>query len=73
MRDVLLIRTRSNFDEDVRALVQVKLVHGSWKAEDSNKAHIDVSFVTTTRNLQRYRPKVMRNTGSSYDCGPQTI
>ncbi|KAI9875437.1 MAG: hypothetical protein M1830_008473 [Pleopsidium flavum] len=30
-----------HFDEDVRSLVQVKIVHGSWKREDSNKIRID--------------------------------
>ena len=34
---------RAQFDEDVRALVQVKVVHGSWKREDTNKLRIDVS------------------------------
>ena len=33
---------RSNFDKDVRDLVQVKVVHGSWKKEDSNRVSIDV-------------------------------
>jgi tyrosyl-DNA phosphodiesterase-1 len=33
----------SQFDEDVRNLVQVKVVHGSWKRESSNRVHIDVS------------------------------
>lgn len=33
---------RSNFDEDVRDLVRVKVVHGSWKKEDSNRLYIDV-------------------------------
>ena len=29
------------FDPDVRDLVQVKIIHGSWKSEDSNKKNID--------------------------------
>ncbi|KAK2794117.1 hypothetical protein FQN52_009199 [Onygenales sp. PD_12] len=29
------------FDEDVRNLVQVKLIHGSWKRESPNRIHID--------------------------------
>lgn len=29
------------FDPDVRQIVQVKIVHGSWKAEDRNKMAID--------------------------------
>lgn len=32
----------SQFDEDVRALVQVKVVHGSWKREAPNRVRIDV-------------------------------
>ncbi|KAL1969963.1 hypothetical protein VTN77DRAFT_7473 [Rasamsonia byssochlamydoides] len=31
----------SQFDEDVRNLVQVKVVHGSWKKEAPNRVHID--------------------------------
>jgi tyrosyl-DNA phosphodiesterase-1 len=31
------------FDEDVRSLVQVKIVHGSWKREAPNRIRIDVS------------------------------
>lgn len=30
------------FDEDVRDLVQVKVVHGSWKREDGNRIAIEV-------------------------------
>lgn len=33
----------SQFDEDVRNLVQVKIVHGSWKKEAPNRVRIDVS------------------------------
>ena len=29
------------FDGDVRHIVQVKIVHGSWRKEDYNKIHID--------------------------------
>ncbi|KAL8903382.1 MAG: hypothetical protein Q9207_003956 [Kuettlingeria erythrocarpa] len=32
----------SQFDEDTRGLVQVKIVHGSWKTEDSNRIRIEV-------------------------------
>jgi len=39
---------RSQLDEDVQDTVQVKVVHGSWKKEDSNKARIDAA-------TQRYR------------------
>ncbi|KAL8788051.1 MAG: hypothetical protein Q9195_007465 [Heterodermia aff. obscurata] len=31
----------SQFDEDVRELIQIKLVHGSWKRDDTNKIRID--------------------------------
>ena len=31
----------SQFDEDIRDSVQVKIVHGSWRKEDSNKIRID--------------------------------
>ncbi|KAJ9302156.1 hypothetical protein DTO271G3_1022 [Paecilomyces variotii] len=31
----------SQFDEDVRALVQVKIVHGSWKKDAPNRIRID--------------------------------
>jgi tyrosyl-DNA phosphodiesterase-1 len=34
----------SQFDEDVRDLVSVKVVHGSWKSESDNKIRIDVSI-----------------------------
>lgn len=33
----------SQFDEDVRSLVKVKIVHGSWKKEAPNRIRIDVS------------------------------
>ena len=38
---ILGVIYRSQFDEDVRGLVQIKLVHGSWKKEDTNKMRID--------------------------------
>ncbi|PGH30971.1 tyrosyl-DNA phosphodiesterase 1 [[Emmonsia] crescens] len=31
----------SQFDEDVRNLVKVKIIHGSWKKESPNRIHID--------------------------------
>ena len=34
----------SQFDEDVRSLVQVKVVHGSWRKEDTNRIRVEVSF-----------------------------
>lgn len=33
----------SQFDADVRGLVKVKIVHGSWKREDGSRAAIEVS------------------------------
>jgi tyrosyl-DNA phosphodiesterase-1 len=33
----------SQFDEDIRQMVQVKFVHGSWKKEAPNRVRIDVS------------------------------
>ncbi|KAL8823534.1 MAG: hypothetical protein Q9191_005767 [Dirinaria sp. TL-2023a] len=32
------------FDQDVREAVQVKLVHGSWKSEDSNRIGIEAAM-----------------------------
>ena len=32
----------SQFDEDVRGLVQVKVVHGSWRKEDTNRIRVEV-------------------------------
>jgi tyrosyl-DNA phosphodiesterase-1 len=34
----------SNFDEDVRNLVKVKVVHGSWQKEAPNRIRVEVSF-----------------------------
>lgn len=34
----------SQFDEDVRALVEVKVVHGSWRTEAPNRIMIEVSI-----------------------------
>ncbi|KAJ5569657.1 uncharacterized protein N7459_009087 [Penicillium hispanicum] len=31
----------AHFDEDVRSLVQVKVVHGSWERESANKVRVD--------------------------------
>ena len=33
---------RKHFDPDTRELVQVKVVHGSWKREDMNGIGIEV-------------------------------
>lgn len=35
----------SKFDQDVKGLVKVKIVHGSWERESMNKIGIDVSMV----------------------------
>lgn len=32
----------SQFDEDVRGLVQVKVVHGSWKRDAPHRIRVDV-------------------------------
>ena len=32
----------SHFDSDTRHLVQVKVVHGSWRKDDANRVSIDV-------------------------------
>lgn len=37
-----LISSRKQFDRDVRGIVQVKVVHGSWKKEDLNRLYIEV-------------------------------
>jgi tyrosyl-DNA phosphodiesterase 1 len=42
----------SQFDQDVKNLVQVKIVHGSWKQDSANRIRIDVqstpSFIDDT-------------------------
>lgn len=35
----------SHFDEDVRSLVKVHLVHGFWKREDSNRLMLEVRTI----------------------------
>ena len=42
------ILARGQLDEDVRDTVQVNLVHGSWKREDSNRLRIEAA-------MQRYK------------------
>lgn len=34
----------SNFDEDVRRLVKVKVVHGSWERESANRVRVEVNI-----------------------------
>ena len=41
--DVDFLMTR--FDPDVKDLVRVKVVHGSWKKEDSNRLHLQVNTI----------------------------
>lgn len=40
----ILIRGRSALHETVRDNVQVRIVHGSWRDEDSNRQLIEVGF-----------------------------
>ncbi|KAL4979928.1 tyrosyl-DNA phosphodiesterase I [Aspergillus desertorum] len=47
----------SQFDEDVRSLVSVKVVHGSWKKESENRMRIEGSeliAVSSQEACQRY-------------------
>lgn len=39
----------SNFDEDVRGLVKVKVVHGSWERESANRVRVEVSVRSFSR------------------------
>lgn len=34
----------SQFDEDVRSLVKVKVVHGSWERESANRVRVEVIY-----------------------------
>lgn len=43
----------SQFDEDIRDLVQVKIVHGSWKKDAPNKIRIDEA-VKSYSNIQTF-------------------
>ena len=53
------IPCRSQFDEDVRDLVRINLVHGSWKREDTNKTHIDeaVKSHPNIRSITAHMPE----------------
>ena len=44
----------SNFDEDVRSLVKVKVVHGSWQKEAPNRIRVEVSLYTQLRPFRSY-------------------
>ncbi|OKO96415.1 hypothetical protein PENSUB_10590 [Penicillium subrubescens] len=37
----------SNFDEDVRSLVKVKVVHGSWERESANRVRVELGTPAT--------------------------
>lgn len=40
------------FDEDVRNLVRVKVVHGSWKKESENRVRIEVSVTLFSSSME---------------------
>lgn len=44
----------SQFDEDVRGLVKVKVVHGSWQKDSVNGVRIDVSLSLSLRCMHWY-------------------
>lgn len=46
----------SNFDEDVRGLVKVKVVHGSWERESANRLRVEVSIMRLSPNEHQYLP-----------------
>lgn len=50
----------SQFDDDIRDLVQVKIVHGSWRKEDSNKIGIDEAAgrYPNVQAITAYMPEV---------------
>lgn len=50
---------RSQLDEDVRDTVQVKVIHGSWKKEDSNKARIGAATLRykNVQSITAYMPE----------------
>ena len=43
-----LILCRDAFDPDVKSLVKVKVVHGSWKRDDPQRIRLEVSVFRTT-------------------------
>ncbi|KAJ5502496.1 Tyrosyl-DNA phosphodiesterase [Penicillium fimorum] len=49
----------AQFDEDVRALVKVKVVHGSWRREDSNRIRIEetCSRYPNVESIVAYMPE----------------
>jgi tyrosyl-DNA phosphodiesterase-1 len=55
----------NQFDEDVRRLVNVKVVHGSWKKESPNRIMIDVSLhspeITRGRNIDMFQETCSRH------------
>ena len=44
----------SHFDEDVRNLVKVKVVHGSWERESANRVRIEVRTIRLSLNERQY-------------------
>lgn len=60
----------SQFDEDVRDLVQVKVVHGSWKKEAPNRIRIDVSmhhyFFPFSKSAQKDRLVIIYSVCRNY-------
>lgn len=54
----------SQFDEDVRRLVQVKVVHGSWKKDAPNRIRIEVCFSFISRQYLVCVMKMLTNAGS---------
>lgn len=50
----------SQFDEDTRDLVQVKIVHGSWKKDASNKIRIDEAAkrYSNLQTITAYMPEM---------------
>lgn len=50
--------TMQHFDADVRSLVQVKVIHGSWKQEDGNRQGIeeDIKIWKNVEEIRAYLP-----------------
>lgn len=42
LADDCSLRPRNQFDPDIRDIVDVKIVHGSWRKEDSNRVRLEV-------------------------------
>lgn len=50
----------SKFDQDVRSLVKVKIVHGSWERESMNKIRIDVSVVNALTCILLFTSAILK-------------